>query len=139
MYNILKRQYNYFIRGVIRINEEVQRNWTYWFKRFVKLCLLSKNYPFGSHAYGTPNEDSEFDLCIVVEGVGARKRGVINRINWGIYDVMETQVDILVYGPEEFLERASRTVTMEHKIALNGRTVPKLITFNAAQIVSEIR
>ena len=73
MYNILKRQYNYFIRGVIRINEEVQRNWTYWFKRFVKLCLLSKNYPFGSHAYGTPNEDSEFDLCIVVEGVGARK------------------------------------------------------------------
>ncbi|PDM36435.1 nucleotidyltransferase, partial [Bacillus cereus] len=29
------------------------------------------------------------------------------------------------YGPEEFLERASRTVTMEHKIALNGRTVPK--------------
>lgn len=25
MYNILKRQYNYFIRGVIRINEEVQR------------------------------------------------------------------------------------------------------------------
>ena len=93
MYNILKRQYNYFIRGVIRINEEVQRNWTYWFKRFVKLCLLSKNHPFGSHAYGTPNEDSEFDLCIVVEGVGARKRGVINRINWGIYDVMETPVD----------------------------------------------
>ena len=80
---------------------------------------------FGSHAYGTPNEDSEFDLCIVVEGVGARKRGVINRINWGIYDVMETPVDFLVYGPEEFLERASRTVTMEHKIALNGRTVPK--------------
>lgn len=25
MYNILKRQFNYIIRGVIRINEEVQR------------------------------------------------------------------------------------------------------------------
>ncbi len=107
----------------------------------MKLCLLSKKSSFfGSHAYGTPNEDSEFDLCIVVEGVGARKRGVINRINWGIYDVMETPVDFLVYGPEEFLERASRTVTMEHKIALNGRTVSK--THNLlmlAQIVSEIR
>lgn len=124
MYNILKRQYNYFIRGVIRINEEVQRNWTYWCKRFVKLLyLLSKNHPFGSHAYGTPNEDSDFDLCIVVEGVGERKREVINRINWGIYDVMETPVDILVYGPEEFQERASRTVTMEHKIALEGKVL----------------
>ncbi|TKI76380.1 nucleotidyltransferase domain-containing protein, partial [Bacillus mycoides] len=27
--------------------------------------------------YGTPNEDSDFDLCIVVDGVGARKREVI--------------------------------------------------------------
>ena len=35
------------------------------------------------------------NLCIIVEGVGARKREVINRINWGIYDVMETPVDIL--------------------------------------------
>lgn len=51
------------------------------------------------------------------------KREVINRINWGIYDVMETPVDILVYGPEEFQERASRTVTMEHKIALEGKVL----------------
>ncbi|MFE5804230.1 nucleotidyltransferase domain-containing protein, partial [Bacillus thuringiensis] len=37
--------------------------------------------------------------------------------------VMETPVDILVYGPEEFQERASRTVTMEHKIALEGKVL----------------
>lgn len=36
---------------------------------------------------------------------------------------METPVDILVYGPEEFQERASRTVTMEHKIALEGKVL----------------
>lgn len=52
-----------------------------------------------------------------MDGVGSRKREVINLINWGIYDVMETPVDILVYGPEEF------HVTMEYKIALAGQVL----------------
>ncbi|PDZ02241.1 nucleotidyltransferase [Bacillus cereus] len=121
MYNILKRQFNYIIRGVIRINEEGQRELDLLVQKICEtVSSVQKIILFGSHAYGTPNEDSDFDLCIVVEGVGERKREVINRINWGIYDVMETPVDILVYGPEEFQERASRNVTMEHKIALEG-------------------
>ncbi|HDR7719407.1 nucleotidyltransferase domain-containing protein (plasmid) [Bacillus albus] len=124
MYNILKRQYNYFIRGVIRINKEIQRELDLLVQKIREtVSSVQKIILFGSHAYGTPNEDSDFDLCIVVEGVGERKREVINLINWGIYDVMETPVDILVYGPEEFQERASRTVTMEHKIALEGKVL----------------
>ncbi|AAM25993.1 MULTISPECIES: nucleotidyltransferase domain-containing protein [Bacillus] len=124
MYNILKRQFNYIIRGVIRINEEVQRELDLLVQKIREtVSSVQKIILFGSHAYGTPNEDSDFDLCIVVEGVGERKREVINLINWGIYDVMETPVDILVYGPEEFQERASRTVTMEHKIALEGKVL----------------
>jgi hypothetical protein len=125
MYNILKRQYNYFIRGVIRINEEVQKELDLLVQkkkiRETTVSSVQKSSFWLSCIYGTPNEDSDFDLCIVVEGVGERKREVINRINWGIYDVMETPVDILVYEPEEFQERASRTVTMEHKIALEGK------------------
>ncbi|AJH85783.1 nucleotidyltransferase domain-containing protein [Bacillus anthracis] len=124
MYNILKRQFNYIIRGGIRINEEVQRELDLLVQKIREtVSSVQKIILFGSHAYGTPNEDSDFDLCIVVEGVGERKREVINLINWGIYDVMETPVDILVYGPEEFQERASRTVTMEHKIALEGKVL----------------
>ncbi|HDR4241419.1 TPA: nucleotidyltransferase domain-containing protein [Bacillus anthracis] len=124
MYNILKRQFNYIIRGVIRINEEVQRELDLLVQKIREtVSSVQKIILFGSHAYGTPNEDSDFDLCIVVEGVGERKREGINLINWGIYDVMETPVDILVYGPEEFQERASRTVTMEHKIALEGKVL----------------
>ncbi|AHK41657.1 nucleotidyltransferase domain-containing protein [Bacillus anthracis] len=124
MYNILKRQFNYIIRGVIRINEEVQRELDLLVQKIREtVSSVQKIILFGSHAYGTPNEYSDFDLCIVVEGVGERKREVINLINWGIYDVMETPVDILVYGPEEFQERASRTVTMEHKIALEGKVL----------------
>ncbi|WP_318582079.1 nucleotidyltransferase domain-containing protein [Bacillus paranthracis] len=124
MYNILKRQFNYIIRGVIRINEEVQKELDLLVQKIREtVSSVQKIILFGSHAYGTPNEDSDFDLCIVVEGVGERKREVINRINWGIYYVMETPVDILVYGPEEFQERASRIVTMEHKIALEGKVL----------------
>lgn len=66
MYNILKRQYNYFIRGVIRINEEVQRELDLLVQKICEtVSSVQKIILFGSHAYGTPNEDSEFDLCIV--------------------------------------------------------------------------
>lgn len=122
MYNIIT--HHYFIREVIRINEKVQRELDLLVRAIREtVSSVQKIILFGSHAYGTPNEDSDFDLCIIVEGVGKRKREVINRINWGIYDVMETPVDILVYGPEEFQERANRNVTMEHKIAQDGKVL----------------
>lgn len=124
MYNILKRQYNSIFRGVIWINEEVQRELNLLVQKICEtVSSVQKIILFGSHAYGTPNKDSDFDLCIIVDGVGSRKREVINLINWGIYDVMETPVDILVYGPEEFQERANRNVTMEYKIALAGQVL----------------
>ncbi|HDR7782637.1 TPA: nucleotidyltransferase domain-containing protein [Bacillus wiedmannii] len=78
---------------------------------------------FGSHAYGTPTQDSDFDLCIVIDGVGKRKREMIKAIKWGIVDVMRTPVDLLVYGPDEFNERASRNVTLEYKIAEEGNVL----------------
>ncbi|MGQ7872331.1 nucleotidyltransferase domain-containing protein [Bacillus sp. 1A] len=126
MYNIIKSLYNPIIRGVIRINEEVQSELNLLVQKIREtVSSVQKIILFGSHAYGTPNEDSDLDFCIVVEGVGARKREVINRINWGIYDVMETPVDILMYGPEEFQERANRIVTMNHKITLEGKVLYK--------------
>jgi predicted nucleotidyltransferase len=76
---------------------------------------------FGSHAYGTPTQDSDFDLCVVVDGVGKRKREVSKNIKHNIYDVLNTPVDLLIYGPDEFNERASRNVTMEYKIAEEGK------------------
>ncbi|MFZ3199284.1 MAG: nucleotidyltransferase domain-containing protein, partial [Bacillus mycoides] len=32
------------------------------------LSDVNKIILFGSHAYGMPNEDSDFDLCVVVDG-----------------------------------------------------------------------
>ncbi|WP_220775669.1 nucleotidyltransferase domain-containing protein, partial [Bacillus sp. BML-BC060] len=81
---------------MIRINEEVQRELDLLVQKIRETTVSSvqKIILFGSHAYGTPNEDSDFDLCIVVDVVGERKREVLNRINWGIDDVRETPVDI---------------------------------------------
>ncbi|HDX9674184.1 MULTISPECIES: nucleotidyltransferase domain-containing protein [Bacillus] len=76
---------------------------------------------FGSHAYGTPSPDSDFDLCVVVDGVGKRKREVSKNIKYNLYDILDTPVDLLVYGPDEFNERAARNVTMEYKIAEEGK------------------
>ncbi|PEB54536.1 nucleotidyltransferase [Bacillus sp. AFS098217] len=109
---------------MIRINEEVQRELSLLVSKIREtVSSVQKIILFGSHAYGTPTEDSDFDLCVVVNGVGKRKREVINQINWGIYDILETPVDILVYGPEEFEERSARKVTMEHKIAEEGKVL----------------
>ncbi|SEG72850.1 hypothetical protein SAMN04487919_1571, partial [Bacillus sp. ok061] len=57
MYNILKRQFNYIIRGVIRINEEVQRELDLLVQKIREtVSSVQKIILFGSHAYGTPNE-----------------------------------------------------------------------------------
>ncbi|PET17063.1 nucleotidyltransferase domain-containing protein [Bacillus thuringiensis] len=78
---------------------------------------------FGSHAYGTPTQESDFDLCIIVDGVGKRKREISKHIKRNIYDIMNTPVDLLIYGPNEFNERASRNVTLEYKIAEEGKVL----------------
>ncbi|WP_113936777.1 MULTISPECIES: nucleotidyltransferase domain-containing protein [Bacillus] len=87
------------------------------------LSDVNKIILFGSHAYGMPNEDSDFDLCVVVDGIGKRKREALKKLNLSIFDVMKTPVDLLVYGSEEFNERSGNPVTMEYKIAEEGKVL----------------
>ncbi len=85
MYNILKRQYNYFIRGVIRINEEVQRELDLLVQKIREtVSSVQKIILFGSHAYGTPNEDSDFDSVLLWK-VSEKEKGKSLIVSIGVF------------------------------------------------------
>lgn len=80
----------------------------------------NKIYLFGSYAYGTPNEDSDIDLCIVTDDKDIRKIDLMKRIRKAIAHTATMPTDILVYYADEFLQRATLPCTMEHKILDEG-------------------
>ncbi len=92
-------------------------------KEIRNTVATKKIYLFGSFAYGTPNNDSDIDLCILARNNGMRKRDLIKYIRKSITSIATMPVDILVYDEEEFFERAILESTIEHKIAHEGVSV----------------
>ena len=90
----------------------------------LKDCLVErlsplKVYLFGSYAYGTPDEDSDYDFYIVLDD---------SRTNWheetvnayrAIHDARTKPVDILV-GTESKFERRKNLPTIEREVFRKG-------------------
>ncbi len=74
----------------------------------------------GSHAYGHPSEDSDVDICVILDFAGQRKIEVMREIRRELSDIVSRPLDILVYSESEFNERAMLTATLEHKILTQG-------------------
>ena len=75
---------------------------------------------FGSHAYGHPIEDSDVDICVILDFSGKRKIEVMREIRRELADIVSSPLDILVYSEGEFNEKAMLTATLEHKILTQG-------------------
>jgi len=80
---------------------------------------IKRIYLFGSYAYGTPSIDSDIDLCIISDG-NKRKIEIMNDIREKIGYSIDYPLDIIVYKPEEFNERANSKTSLENKISKNG-------------------
>ncbi len=76
-------------------------------------------YLFGSYAYGTPGEDSDFDLYIVIPDNSIRPLEAAQIINNAIYEEQRKPVDILVGRASDF-SRRSQLPTIERTIARDG-------------------
>lgn len=74
---------------------------------------------FGSHAYGNPGENSDFDLCIITEDK-RRKIEVIMDVQEAAYEVSTHPLDILVYKPEDFDYRSDSVTSLEKTISGKG-------------------
>lgn len=83
-----------------------------------EITPATKIYLFGSYAYGTPNEDSDIDLCIITNE-NRRKLEILREIRRNIGDV-NYPLDILIYKTDEFNERVNNKYIMENKIYEDG-------------------
>lgn len=79
-----------------------------------------KIYLFGSHAYGTPDDDSDFDLCVIIPDDTLRPVDAIKRIRRALYKQQQTPLDIIVCQSSKFRQRQT-TPSIERKIAREGR------------------
>ena len=77
---------------------------------------------FGSSASGTPDRDSDIDLCIITDMTGRRKIDTIRDIKRELahHYLHPYSFDILVYSEKEFNERAALKNSFEYDIVNKG-------------------
>jgi len=79
-----------------------------------------KLYLFGSHAYGTPGEESDYDFYVVVSDNGVRPSEATDVIYHALYKKTNKKpVDVLVKRASDF-ERRRSLPTLENEIARKG-------------------
>ena len=76
---------------------------------------------FGSQAVDTAREDSDIDLCIVLEEPSKRLLEISRDIRRDIYPILRKSLDILVYDSKTFKDRSSFPLTLEYEINENAR------------------
>ena len=88
-------------------------------ERIVNSVPIEKLYLFGSYATGSPSEDSDYDIYMVIPDNGMRPLDAINVAYLSMRGLKRKSVDILA-GTEEVFSRRSEGVTLERKIAREG-------------------
>lgn len=79
-------------------------------------------YLFGSYAWGTPNEDSDLDLLIIVDKSDERTFERV-RVGFDALWGMGISKDLIVYTQEEFDVLSARITTLGYKIKKEGKVL----------------
>ena len=81
---------------------------------------VEKLYLFGSYAYGTPNEDSDYDFYMIVPQNGMRPIDAMSEAELALWKTKVRAVDILAERPEAFERRSKSFWTIEAQVAEKG-------------------
>ena len=79
-----------------------------------------KIFLLGSYAKGIPDSESDIDLCVITDLQNKRKIDIIREIRREINPFIPYSLDIVVYGENEFNERAALKSTFEYNIMNKG-------------------
>ncbi len=102
---------------MVTISHEVVEGIT---RRLVEALHPQRIYLFGSRAYGSPDQESDLDLLIVVPAGDERVLDLDVRARRAVGDV-GCGVDVLVYTSDEFDRRAAWRANFEHAVHAKGR------------------
>jgi len=78
-----------------------------------------KIYLFGSYANGIPNEESDYDIYVVIQDGSMRPIEAIQSIYRSMRGTKRKPMDVLA-GTAEAFERRSKQLTLERTIAEEG-------------------
>lgn len=93
-------------------------------KRLVKAYNPLEIYVFGSYAWGTPDEESDLDLLIVVESVrdeAERHKALVN--GYRVLADLHIPKDILLFTKQEFDLKSAQITTLINKIKKQGKQI----------------
>ena len=76
-------------------------------------------YLFGSYAYGTPSNDSDYDFYIVLQNDSVRPIDAIGNAYMAMRGLKRKPADILA-GTAETFKRRSKQITLERTISQDG-------------------
>jgi len=90
-------------------------------ERLVDVYSPLRIYLFGSHAWGTPTVESDYDICVIVEKSDEKKwrRSRIGRK--ALLDILRYRdIDLVIYTANEFERAASHPSTLASPIQKKG-------------------
>ena len=78
-------------------------------------------YLFGSYAWGTPNAESDYDLCVIVEESIEKKTHRSRKGRNALLDIIcRRGIDLIVYTAAEFESAVSHPSTLASPIQSKG-------------------
>jgi uncharacterized protein len=99
---------------------EIKNEINYFLQKIDSIYKIKEVYIFGSYAYGTPNNDSDIDICIITEEDDISIRDMLKNIRKSTIDVIDKPLDILIYKKDHFEERSVNESTIEYTISKKG-------------------
>jgi len=84
-------------------------------------AIINKIYLFGSYAYGNPNEDSDIDLCVVVND-DINKLDAYMKIIDNLWENHIIPCDLLVYNAKVFFN-VENPKSVENTIIKEGQVL----------------
>ena len=89
------------------ITKEIQQELEEITKSILSVVSVKEIFLFGSYANGTPSENSDFDIYVVIPDNTMRPLDAMTRINIAVSKNQKRPVDILVGSQSDFKKRSS--------------------------------